>query len=145
MWRRDPGRDGPQDADDRALSAGNEFDSYLSGSYADWLMRRHRSVPAWAWVNRLAHGTIDELDELRAGVFAPVATTTDVSLWHQVLTFLASEVLDRAVDHDELRELQRTVLVPVELRLADQWWYALAPIDVVTIVLVALHNVPHHQ
>jgi hypothetical protein len=96
-------------------------------------------------VNRLAHGTIDELDELRAGVFPPRATTADVSLWQQVLTFLATEVLDRAVDEDELRELQRTVLVPVELRLVDQWWYALAPIDIATIVLVALHNVPHHQ
>lgn len=145
MWRRSSGRDEPEEAGEPAATAGNEFDSYLAGSYAEWLTREHRSVPAWAWVNRLAHGTVDELDELRAGEWTPAPAPADVSLWQQVLTFLAGEVLDRVADDDELRELQRTVLVPVELRLADQWWYALAPIDVATIVLVALHNVPHHQ
>jgi hypothetical protein len=145
MWRRDPEPREPERPEQRSPNVTDEFDSYLAGTYAGWLMRRRQSVPAWAWVNQLAHGTVAELDELRSGVFPPTDPEVDVSLWQQVLTFLATEVLDRAENDDELRELQRAVLIPVELRLVDQWWYALAPIDIATIVLVALHNVPHHQ
>lgn len=145
MWRRDPQPREPDEPEPTIASPGDELDCYLAGSYAEWLLRRHRSVPAWAWVNPLAHCTLAELDDLRMGEFPSTDHDVDVSLWQQVVMFLANEVLERVDDDDALRELQRAVLVPIELRLTDHWWYALAPIDLATIVLVALHDVPHRR
>lgn len=122
-----------------------EFDAYLSGVYADWLMRTHQPVPAWAWVNRLAHSTTAELRHISHGSGLPPTNDSDVVLWHQVVVFLAREVLDHVADDGQLRDVQRRVLIPLELRLADKWWYALPPLDVATLVLVALENAPHRQ
>ena len=36
----------------------DEIEAYLAGAYVDWLLRRNQSVPAWAWVNAVAHGTV---------------------------------------------------------------------------------------
>lgn len=145
MSRRHRSNGSSEDPADRATGPEDEFDAYLAGAYVNWLMRAHQSVPAWAWVNCLAHAGIVELDAMTRGIVPGAEPGVDASLWHHVVTFLAKEVLDRAEDGPALRELQRQVLVPVELRLADHWWDALAPIDVATIVLVALQNVPHRR
>jgi hypothetical protein len=56
-----PRRGLPADAGSRLI---DESETYLSGHYADWLTSQGRKVPAWAWINRLAHGCDDEIVEL---------------------------------------------------------------------------------
>lgn len=61
-------------------------------------------------------------------------------MWRQVAAFLAKDIVTSAGDDQQLRDLQLRVLVPVELRLADEWWSPLRPIDLATTVLAALQD-----
>lgn len=117
----------------------NEFDAYLGGAYAEWLAARGDAVPSWAWVNPIAHGTVEQLQGL-SSTKAPADLRGDASLWEVLTGFLANEVLARVGDDAQLAALQHDVLVPLELRLAERWWSPFAPIDVATAVLVALQD-----
>lgn len=119
--------------------ADNEFDAFLSGTYADWLLAHRQAVPAWAWVNRLAHATVGQLEEY-ATASAPAHFQDEAAVWELLNSFLSQEVLARAGDDARLEILQREILVPTELRLAEKWWATVAPVDLATAVLVALHN-----
>jgi len=116
---------------------GDEFDAFLAGAYVEWLAAKGRATPTWAWVNCIAHGTVDELQAL-SSAGAPADLRDDASLWQVLTGFLAKEVLARVTDEAQLEALQRDVLVPLELRLAERWWSSFAPIDVASAVLAAL-------
>ena len=90
------------------LIAGCE--AFLDGSYAEHLRRAGVPVPAWAWLNLIAHGTLDELRALATGPVPP-------SVWPRARWFLAGEVVD-AVESGwcSLAGLQRDVLIPLEQR-----------------------------
>ena len=123
----------------------NEFDAFLAGRYADWLSTTHRAVPAWAWVNKVAHATIEELHTIATSpppADAPSATVP----WHNVSSLLAKVVLV-VVNDDESRlaRLQRDTLVPAELQVARHWWVAIAPIDLLTVMVEAVHRAPLSQ
>jgi hypothetical protein len=119
----------------------NEFDAFLAGTYADWLSTKKQSVPAWAWLNRIAHATISEL-EIMSTWSAPPSDASDVVLWQRAIALLATDVLAITADDRQLASVQRRVLIPLELRLAERWWSALAPIDFVSVVLSALRAPP---
>lgn len=144
MWRRharQSGHDSPQPTrDERVMDPAieNEFDAYLAGRYVEWARSRGRSVPTWAWVNRVAHATMPELERLVHPSFQ--SADGDVRLWDRVVTFLAEEILNRATDEPSLQDVQQRVLIPVELCLAEDWAIELAPIDLATLVMVALQN-----
>jgi hypothetical protein len=93
----------------------DEVDWSLDGTFLTHTRVRPARVPAWAWLSALAHGGPDTLAALVAqggdGVVAP---------WSRAVAFLAGELLDLA-DHREasVRALQRSVLVPAELRFLD--------------------------
>jgi len=120
----------------------HEFDAYLAGVYGQWLELHNRQVPAWAWVNRVAHATVDELEQLSRGRHISPDDSETILLWQHVLTFLAKEILDVAPTERELLELQLTALIPLELDLAKHWWQAMAPIDVATEAMLALQRAP---
>jgi hypothetical protein len=96
------------DAEAEELIAGCE--AFLDGSYVEHLCRAGAPAPAWAWLNVIAHGTLDDLRALAAGPVPP-------SVWPRARWFLAGEVLD-AVEGGQcsLAGLQRDVLIPLEQR-----------------------------
>jgi hypothetical protein len=108
MLRRDPER---VLADELVA----ECEAFLAGRYAEHLEARRLRVPAWAWVNLLAHGTVGELEAARH------VTADDGSpsaQWRAARAFLAREVLEAAAAADTtLADVQRRLLVPLELEL----------------------------
>ena len=147
MWRRHQRR-GPNDGraeavpDTPELQAPpqNEFDAYLTGGYVRWLVCNRQPVPGWAWINRVAHGELDDLRELASALNHRSRAAVEMDVWQQVAALLAKHVLTTAGDEDQLRDLQLRVLVPLELRLADEWWTPLRPTDLATTVLAALQD-----
>lgn len=122
----------------------SEFDAYLAGGYAEWSLAHGQSVPAWAWMNRIAHAS---LVDLRATTDRSAVSENDPDLvpWELTTRFLIQEVLATATDDEALHELQQRVLVPVELGLAKEWWRTLAPKDLATLVMVALQDAQRPQ
>lgn len=91
--------------------------SLLDGTLPERAGGRARRLPPWAWISALVHGDRHGLEQLacRQGDRDAAAS------WAQAVGFLAGEVLDLAGGQDErLVDLQRRILVPVELDLLDQ-------------------------
>ncbi|HTN80249.1 MAG TPA: hypothetical protein VMK16_11285 [Acidimicrobiales bacterium] len=101
MWRRH------DDAYDVELVA--ECESFLGGAYVERCEARGVSVPAWAWMNVLAHGT-------EAEIRAAAANRPEHDDGRQALAFVAGELVDLIDDGSlDLEVFQRDVLVPLEL------------------------------
>lgn len=115
----------------------NEFDAFLSGRYVDWLLASGNWVPGWAWVNSLAHGTVEEL--LRLTAPNALHPSRDFSEWRRLIGGLADDLLALAPDDATLTSLQTRALVPLELHLAQQWWaQVMSPCDLAVLVTTAL-------
>ena len=118
----------------------NEFDAYLAGAYPEWARQTNQPIPAWAWVNRIAHASLPDLHAM-ASQSHIAGSSPDLVVWEHLVRFLAKEVLATlGGDETRLHDLQHCVLVPVELGLAEEWWRAVAPIDLATLVMVALQD-----
>lgn len=96
----------------------DEAAAYLQGR----LLEQRRAtgaggqVPAWLWLNAVAHGDPVRLREL-ADVARPGTVVTG---WRTARAALAREVLDRTGgDPGAVAALQGEVLVPLENRLGD--------------------------
>jgi hypothetical protein len=89
-----------------------EVESLLDGRFVEYLERRGRPVPPWAWINLLAHGTEEALRTAAASRHRPFL---DVNVWRHARGYLAGEVLEVADRRGSLAVLQATVLVPLEL------------------------------
>jgi len=101
MWRR---RD---DALGEELV--EECESFLGGDYVERCETRGASVPPWAWMNVLAHGT-------EAEIRAAAANRPEHDDGRQALAFVAGELVDLIDDgRVDLEAFQRDVLVPLEL------------------------------
>jgi hypothetical protein len=101
----------------------DEVEAYLFGKTVDHLATRHRPVPAWAAVNRLAHGTRADLLRVAAGAVVEdhtVHPTIENRPWAAAERFVAGHLLALAPTEDELREVQATALVPLELDLIER-------------------------
>lgn len=103
-WRR-------TQAEAKALVA--ETDAFLHGRYAELVESTDEQVPVWAWMNLLAHGSLDALRNEERQL-------RQTKGWQLSRAFLAGEIVDR-IDSGSvtLDELQRTVLVPLELDIID--------------------------
>lgn len=128
MWRR---RKRSQPSDTPGVDpndVGWECELFLAGRYAQRLHALHRPLPAWACLNPLAHGTNDDLANLRAGS----VETAWPREWMDAIRFLAGEIMILIDDDpDFLCALQRDVLVPMELRLASDWLTPMTPAELV--------------
>lgn len=153
MWQRRKRRDQGQAEELHSIVASeepdrrcdNEFDAYLAGAYAEWALQNHQSIPAWAWVNRVAHASLTDLHTMVSQSHIS-ASSPDLVAWEHLVSFLAKEVLATVGGDDTwLQDLQQQVLVPVELCLAEEWWRAVAPSDLATLVTVALQNASRHR
>lgn len=112
MWWRKlqrPARDAFDERDGKCLL--EECESYLEGQYARRLARDGCPVPAWAWINLLAHGSRQELESLAR---AQYRWSQAASIWPT----MAAEVI-RATDRSgqPLVQLQRRCLVPLEVQI----------------------------
>lgn len=95
-----------------------DVEAFLSGRLVEHIESRGDIVPAWAWTNLLAHGTIDDL---RADCKSPwLRRARTYCQWRQARSHLAAEVLSSAKQYGSLAEVQRVALVPLELQLASR-------------------------
>jgi hypothetical protein len=90
----------------------SEPEALLVGTYVEFLERKGRPVPRWAWINLLAHG--DE-EALRRAAGARHRPFLDVNVWRHARGYLAGEVLEAAHRAGSLATIQAAVLVPLEL------------------------------
>jgi hypothetical protein len=94
----------------------DECQMFLAGTSRDHFALRGLEIPDWAWLNAVAHASLDDLAALQA----PDRESRDgrADEWEQAVSKLAVTVLDRAGgDADALREIQLETLVPLELTL----------------------------
>lgn len=109
MWRRKKGR-----LPDSANELVAECEAFLSGSYGSYLADRCREIPAWVWINGLAHGNEAELRRA-------AARSNDRGDPGSLIVALAREILMAADERNvTLKALQRRTLIPLELALADR-------------------------
>jgi hypothetical protein len=111
-----------------------DCEAMLAGRSAERLMRTARPVAPWAWLNLVAHGTARDLRRPRM-----IATTEAERPWARARAYLAGEVMS-AVDTGATTqaELQRDVLVPLELSLLRVPGQASTPAATTHVVLAAL-------
>lgn len=120
-----------------------DTEAFLLGQYAEHLERESSRVPVWAWTNLLAHGTEDHIRQVAGGGgLEPLRTRG----WRAARAYLATEVLAAVDRGSALEDLQRHVLVPLELRLSSRrevvsW----DPRRWVVIVRSALRDYQHSQ
>ena len=137
LWRRDSGGSSQDDGPGTPLA--DEAEAFLNGSYLAHLASIGRVAPGWAWINPLAHGTRAQIVALAqpatrgSGVVARDA-------WDKALAFLAQELLQLIAAGTSLAELQRTILVPLELELAARRGRALNRDEIITTLLLALRE-----
>ena len=98
----------------RAESPVDELCAFLGGRYAVWLAEHGRRVPTWAWLNQAAHAP--HFDLAIAAVVEPLEGAA--AAWQVAQHTIALEVMSSVADREELDELRREVLVPLELDLA---------------------------
>ena len=95
-----------------------ECEAFLAGNYLDRAEPTLDPPPPWAWLNLLAHGSCDELVDARRRLGAVDEADWWVRRWRGAQRYLAGEILDACHgDPGALRDLQRRILVPLELEL----------------------------
>lgn len=97
-----------------------ECEAFFAGTFVELCEERATPVPAWAWMNLLAHGTEDQLS-------VGITQHPSAGRWRHARAFLAGELLDVTDGgRPRLPEFQHDVLVPLELDVmsrpgADRW------------------------
>jgi len=129
----------PSSPDERELV--RESESFLLGTYVEYLRSQGRWVPPWAWLNTLAHGDPETVRALAAdeAVHGPPCAAERV--WQQAVAYLAQELALRC-EGGSLAGVQRSTLVPLELRLAAIPTSDMDPGDFVCEVMRALGERP---
>ncbi|HEY7812292.1 MAG TPA: hypothetical protein VIC62_03595, partial [Nakamurella sp.] len=95
------------------VDLGVECAMFLAGEYAGYLESEGRPVPAWAWLNRLAHGTEGDLRTLAGG---PKRDGSPGGM----ISRIAGHVLELLESGDvSLPDLQRRTLIPLEMALGE--------------------------
>jgi hypothetical protein len=106
-WRR--GTRSIHEVDVPPLS--EECEAFLSGSYRALLEANGWPIPAWAWLNGLAHGDLSEVERMASRSdpsCGPDACVADMA--NQVLVAIARTTATLAT-------LQQRLLVPLEMAL----------------------------
>ncbi len=117
-----------------------ECSAFLSGHLGEEL-EGTSPVPAWVRLNALAHGSAEQIAALAIcddQFLAPTERT-----WREALAFLSGEVLSDAHSGAELEEVQRSVLVPIELALAAR--SERVSLDAAAFVRMVLNALKEHR
>jgi hypothetical protein len=123
----------------RPPGVGEECDAFLAGDWAEHLAAHGAPVPAWAWLNRVAHGGVDEL---RALTRAPGWGHAPLDEWDRLRACVADTLFQRARQASmDVTGLQLSVLVPLELMLlGDERLRALTNAELLVRVLGLLRH-----
>jgi hypothetical protein len=95
-----------------------ETEAFVNGRMAEHLAAVSRPVPAWAVLNKLAHASAPELAAITR--LDPDASDLAAPAWHGAQVHLASCLLRRGAAPDEIRQIQRMQLIPLELSFIEQ-------------------------
>lgn len=115
MFHRHPSEPDPRHVvSTDALRLVEETEAFLEGTLVELYERLGVPIPSWAWTNALAHGSEAHLTE----VANRVARRPPDGDWYAARAFVAREVLAAAPRCGGLRQLQATVVAPLELHLA---------------------------
>jgi hypothetical protein len=124
-----------------------ETEAFLDGTLAELVAGRLRTLPPWMLVNRIAHGDIDELRGLVQGDTAPLtivgAPAAYNRTWAMAQRSLVLHLLASGRAPDEIRRVQREVLVPLELQLITR--STTASLTLGSIVIEAVDALDQHR
>jgi hypothetical protein len=130
----------------RGRHLARECEAYLSGDYAQYLDRRDRRIPNWSWISLLAHARPEQFRSLSMRTGGSTRLQKRAEAWWQAVAFLAAEVLSRADDdNEELEDLRRSILLPLELKDLSTGRPPQRPGELVRRVLEALDQHPRCQ
>jgi hypothetical protein len=97
-----------------------EVEAWLNGELAAVLARSTGALPSWLVLNRLAHADPDVLVPLAGGVEPSERSPFErVPTWAAAEQGLARELVGDGDDPEAMAEVQRRLLVPLELRLIE--------------------------
>lgn len=93
--------------------------AFWNGRYAEHLIRQGAPVPAWAWLNALAHGSTLLVASLATAPPVTDDLPEELHPWARARKALALAVMELVSREGiRLRELQLLVLTGIELELA---------------------------
>ncbi|MDA8035017.1 MAG: hypothetical protein M0T71_12740 [Actinomycetota bacterium] len=99
-----------------ARAVTGDCEAYLAGTFAERAARERSSVPAWALLNSVAHGDLEQIRAAAAGR-GPRLAALPLG-WAHASRQLAGEVAAYVGDDEaRLSALQLSVLIPYELEL----------------------------
>jgi len=104
-------------------SVADDCAAFLTGSLVRYRLDHGEGVAPWEWTNLLAHGSEAALrDELAAEHHQrpDAPERDDLATWQAARSYVVVELLDLAGTCGPLAELQRSLLVPLELELAGR-------------------------
>jgi hypothetical protein len=123
----------------------DQCERFLGGDLLNEFPGGRESAPDWVWINVLAHGSEAYLTACASRGVQPGPANR--CMWDRTLSFLSAILLDHAArTHSPVAELQRTVIVPLELLQGPG--HHLAPPTFVRLVLTGLNEyrpVPDHE
>ena len=100
---------------DDTASIGDECEAFLAGQLVEHLVAHGREVPTWAWLNKLAHASVAELERIAMGTPA-YGHDVEYAAWNQSMTVLADDLLGQVGgDLAALEAIQSRFLVAFEL------------------------------
>ena len=131
MWWKKRGSNEPDPG-----GVGEECEAWLAGTWAEFLADHGDPVPAWAWVNKLAHAPERVV---RSMTRLPAVNSDE---WSRLRGCVAESLLKEAVEKGAtVTELQRSVLVPIEFALfTDGSLYRFGNPELMVRILAALHH-----
>jgi hypothetical protein len=125
----------------------DETEAFLAGRLAELRSASGDPLAAWMILNRIAHGDSVDMFDMAVGQRRRTLLTGVPSAYHQVWSTtqstIASRVLERALDTDEIRRLQHDVLVPLELELITRSHDE--PLTFAQVTVAALDALDHHH
>ena len=129
------------------VAVADECEAFLQGRLVSYLRAAGEEVPSWAWFNKLAHASPEELEALAEGRAVAYGAGPGMAAWNQSTAVLAGELLDQALDLGlRVRVVQFVRLVPFELAAAGNGGgYPLTPQLLVSVTRAVLRGHPSVQ
>jgi len=113
-----------------------EISAFLTGSSVAFFDRRHRPIPPWAWLNRVAHASVADVEEQAGHLHDDEPSDDDA----RAVAVIAKALLTlSAGTSEQIESLQRSRLVPLELALLDGRIRPESSRDLTHVSLLALH------
>ena len=97
-----------------------DYECFLAGHHVEFLQRHRMLILHWAWINALAHRTNEQIAQLASQPLTARTSVQPPGTWNDAIAYLAGVILAAAQTRDQtLAQLQKTTLVPLELKLAQ--------------------------